>query len=402
MLLNTSPALHATPAPLRVGLVAPTMAILGGHAVQAERLLAAWHDDTEVEVQLIPINPPLPRWLARVSDVRYARTLITQLRYWPSLLRNVRGLDALHVFCTSNGSFYLSALPALLVAWLYRVPLIANYHGDATMHLRSSATVRQLLRRAAVNVAPSGYFAEVFREVGIDAIVVSNFGDVKHFRYRARNPLRPRLISTRNLEPIYNVACTLRAFAVVQQQHPEASLLVVGYGSEAGALRVLARELGLRNVTFVGRVPHADMPRHYDAHDVYVQTPMVDNFPGSVVEAFACGLPVVSTKVGGVPWILEHGTHGLLAPKNDHLAIANSILALIADPALAHRLAMAARDSCLRFAAPVVRETWREVYRNATSQPISRSAGPDLAARCERRPIHMRGAASIGCSEPKF
>src|SRR6185436_10424181 len=175
-------------------------------------------------------------------------------------------------------------------------------------------------------------------------------------------------LSTRNLEPNYNVACTLRAFARIQAQRPDATLTIVGAGSQAASLDALARELGLRDVTFAGRVAPDDIARYYADAGVYLQTPAVDNMPLSVLEAFASGLPVVSTDTGGVSAILTPGVHGLLAPPGDDAAIAAAVLELLDDPARAHRLAAAAYRSTDAFTWEVVRERWLSAY--------ARVAGP--------------------------
>ena len=104
-------------------------------------------------------------------------------------------------------------------------------------------------------------------------------------------------------------------------------------------MRALALSLELRNVTFTGAVPPAEISRYYAEADIYVQAPRIDNMPLSVLEAFASGLPVVSTDVGGVPNILTHGMHGLLAPENDDEAIAAQVLTLLESPAYARQLA---------------------------------------------------------------
>ena len=100
----------------------------------------------------------------------------------------------------------------------------------------------------------------------------------------------------------------------MQDRYPQASLTLVGGGANAAALRSLAVLLGLHQVTFAGRVDPADIADVYAAHDIYVQSPLIDNMPASVLEAFACGLPVVSTDAGGVPRIVTHDENGMLAP----------------------------------------------------------------------------------------
>src|SRR5437762_4952471 len=142
-------------------------------------------------------------------------------------------------------------------------PVILNYHsGEAPDHLRRSAVARFVMRHVVdANVVPSTFLRDVLFSFDIDADVVHNTIDLRQFAYHSRDPLRPRLLCTRNLEPIYNVACVLRAFARVQARHPDATLTLVGNGSQNAALRAEAEALQLRNVTFAGRAPPSAVHR---------------------------------------------------------------------------------------------------------------------------------------------
>ena len=376
---------------LRVAMVAPSLGILGGQAVQARRLLDRWHGDPEVRAWLVPINPLPSRPFDRLLCIKYLRTLATQLWYWPLLVRELRQADVAHVFSASYSSFVLSPLPAFLVARALGKPVVLNYRsGEAPDHLRRSAVARWVLRRVDLNVVPSRFLRDVFASFGIKSAIVANTVNLQQFSYRVRNPLRPRLLSTRNFEPLYNVACTLRAFARVQERVPDAELTLVGDGSCAGALRALAESLRLGNVTFAGRVPPSDIAAYYAAADIYVQTPSIDNMPGSVVEAFASGLPVVATGVGGVPAILTDGVHGLLAPDDDHETIANHVITLLERPDYARRLAAAAFDTCRGYEWSALRDEWLAAYRSVLPSALPASApvaSTAPAPQGPRRPI---------------
>jgi glycosyltransferase involved in cell wall biosynthesis len=355
--------------------VAPSLRILGGQAVQAQRLLDAWRNDADVRAWLVPINPVPPPPFDRLLHVKFLRTVLTQLLYYPLLLRDLRRADVVHVFSASYASFLLAPLPAILVARLYGKPVVLNYRsGEAPDHLRRSAIARWALRSVDLNVVPSAFLRDVFATFGISSRIVANVCELGRFRYRVRDPLRARLLSTRNFESLYNVGCTLRAFARVQARHPDATLTLVGSGSLESALREQVRELQLRHVTFAGRVPQQEIHRFYADADIYVQTPSIDNMPASVIEAFASGLPVVATRVGGVPAILEDGVHGLLAPDDDADAIAARILTMLDDPESARRMATAARASCRDYDWSVLREQWVEVYRSQAYRGAARLA----------------------------
>ncbi|RPJ80576.1 MAG: glycosyltransferase family 1 protein, partial [Acidobacteria bacterium] len=287
------------------------------------------------------------------------------LLYWPSLARQLARADVVHVFSASYFSFLLAPLPAVLVAHALGKPVVLNYRsGEAPDHLARSSLARRVIKSCELNVVPSQFLARVFTTHGIPSTIVPNTVDVRRFDFRAREPLLPNLLSTRNLEPMYNVACTLRAFALVQAREVSATLTLVGGGSQDASLRQLAASLGLRNVRFCGRVPPSEIWKAYAAADVYVQTPDIDNMPSSVLEAFSSGTPVVSTNAGGVPAIVEDGVNGLLAATNDHRAVAAAVLRLLDRQDLASRLARNARAACEGYTWPVVRSRWLELYQN--------------------------------------
>ena len=349
---------------LNVAIVAPSIGILGGQAVQADRLITAWKGDPDVRAWLVPINPMPTGRFARAVNVKYLRTIATQLKYWPSLVRELRQADIVHVFSASYYSFILAALPAVLVARLFGKPVVLNYRsGEAPDHLKRSRLARGVLRSVDRNVVPSRFLHEVFAEFGIASQVIPNIVDLERFRFRAREPLGPHVLSTRNFEGLYNVACTLRAFKRVQDRHAGATLTLVGGGSQDAALRALSAELGLRDVRFVGRVPPSEIWRYYADADIYLQTPDIDNMPSSILEAFASGCPVVATSAGGVPAILTDAVHGLLAPCNDDEAAAAAICRLLDEPGLAARLATTARESCEPYRWENVRAQWVALYR---------------------------------------
>jgi L-malate glycosyltransferase len=349
---------------IKVAVVAPSMKILGGQAVQANRLIGCWRADPDIEAWLVPINPVPPGVLRHLISIKYVRTILTQLAYYPLLLRELRKADIVHVFSASYFSFLLAPLPAVLIARMYGKPVVMNYRsGEAPDHLRRSAVARATLRAVDRNAVPSKFLKDVFAAFGIPAAIIPNIVDLDHFRFRRRERLEPRIVSTRNFEPLYNVACTLRAFLLIQARFPDATLTLVGSGSQETALRTLCAELGLRHVAFAGRVPPNDIWRFYADADIYLQTPDIDNMPASVLEAFASGCAVVSTDAGGVPAILTHERHGLLVARNDHVRAAESVLRLIDDPALAGQLTQAAVESCTRYEWSAVRAEWVALYR---------------------------------------
>jgi glycosyltransferase involved in cell wall biosynthesis len=335
-------------------------------------LLSQWHHDGAVTAWLVPHNPAAPRPLRWLQSVKYLRTLVTEACYVPRLIRELRNADVVHVFSASYLSFLLAPLPALIVGRLLGRPVILNYHsGEAPDHLKRSRIARWALGRATRIAVPSRFLSDVFAAFGFKTTVVPNTLPAGRFTYRVRDPLRPALLSTRNFEPNYDVASTLRAFALVQQRYPAARLTLIGDGSERERLSELALGLRLHNVTFLGRVAPERICDEYAAHDVYVQTPTIDNMPISMLEAFASGLPVVSTRAGGVPTILRDRVDGLLAPVNDERTVAACILEMLDEPDRARHMAASAHATLGAYEWRHVRERWLDLYEAVVPRPAA-------------------------------
>ena len=366
----------ALPHPLKVAVVVASRRIIGGHSVQAGRLLDAWRADGSVDAWIVPIDPVPQAPIDRLLDVKYLRTLVTQLWYWPLLVRELRRSDVVHAFAASYTSFLLAPLPAVIVAKVLGKPVVLNYHsGEAADHLRRSSVARFVLRRLVdANVVQSAFLRDVFRSFQIDAQVVPNIVDLRRFTYRSRDPLRPRLLCTRNFESHYNLACVLRSFAKIRARYPAATLTLVGSGSQETALRDEAAARRIENVTFAGRVAPSEIHRYYAEADIYVQAPSIDNMPLSLLEAFASGLPVVSTDVGGVPSMLRHGVDGLLVADNDADGLAHQVIQLLEDPPLARRLAESAYRTLAAYEWPLVRDQWLHAYRHAAGRIDQRAS----------------------------
>ncbi|MGH9854262.1 MAG: glycosyltransferase family 4 protein [Blastocatellia bacterium] len=350
--------------PLRVLIVAPSLGILGGQAVQATRLLERLGQEPALEVGFLPVNPRLPWLLGRLQTIKYVRTIVTSLLYCALLLVRVRAYDIIHIFSASYWSFLLAPTPAILAAKLYGKKALLNYRsGEAEDHLKRWRTALPIIRLADKVVVPSLYLVKVFGHFGVQAEVAPNTLDFARFAFRERQPLRPVLLSNRNLEPLYNVECVLRAFALVQERTPEARLIVVGAGSERARLEALSAELKLNNVEFFGQVAPKDMPAFYDRADIFMNASDIDNMPVSHLEAFACGLPVVTTDAGGIPYIVAHERTGLMVARSDYKALARACVRLLKDGDLATRLIRAARADCEQYTWASVRPRWLKLYR---------------------------------------
>jgi len=142
------------------------------------------------------------------------------------------------------------------------------------------------------------------------------------------------ILSTRRLEPVYDVVSLVRAFPLVLQKVPEARCVIVGDGSERQGLMALAEELGVAGrVHFAGSVSGDDMPHYLAAADIYVSTSLSDaGLAASTAEAMACGLPVIVTDSGENRSWVEDSVGGFVVPVQNPEVLADKIIYLARYP----------------------------------------------------------------------
>jgi len=346
----------------RIALIAASLDIVGGQGIQA-RTLAKKLQAEGFDLAFIPINPRFPSRLEWLRRWPYLRTFLNQALYLPSL-RRLREADVIHILSAAYWSFLLAPAPAILAARRYGKRVVLNYHsGEAEDHLeRWGALVHPWLRMADEIVVPSDYLRRVFGRYGYQARVIRNIVDVSEFQCRERIPLRPHLFSNRNLESHYGVDNTLKAFSLVRKRFPDATLTIAGYGSEEKSLRQLAETIGKEGIRFVGRVEPKAMAGLYGKADIFVNSSVIDNQPVSVLEAFASGLPVVSTGTGDIANMVRDGENGVIIPQRDPSAMAKAVVMLLENPERARDIARRARQEVRKYSWSEVGKEWAAVY----------------------------------------
>lgn len=352
-------------APLRVLVVAPSHDFLGGQSIHAAQLIKEFSKEPTLRVGFLPITPHAPGILRYLQRIKYVRTVVTTIVYLTKLLMSIPRYDVIHVSSAANTGFLVSTTPPIFIGKLFGKKVVLNYHaGQAEEHLRDwRRTAIPTIRLADAVVVSSGWLVDVFARHGLKARAIFNHVELDNFHFRERKPLRPVFLSNRNFDPIYNVPCVLRAFALIQKRFRQASLIVVGDGTQRAELEQLARDLSLRNVKFTGLVAPEEMPKLCDGADIYLNASNVDNMPLSILEAFAAGLAVVTTNAGGIPYVVTDEKTGLLVEMNDDEAMAAAAVRLLEDEELAAELARSARAECVKYKWEVVREHWLDFYR---------------------------------------
>ena len=254
-------------------------------------------------------------------------TLLWRLGMLGRLWREAKHYDVLHVHCCSGWGF-MPATVGITIGRHLKKRTVLTYHGGGGERFfdRYPRLVRHYLTRTDANIVLSWFLAKVFDKHDLPYAVIPNIIELDEQSFRRRERLRPHFICTRAHEPLYNIPCILRAFRLVQVKHPEAALTLVGDGSQHAVLVAMARDMNLRNVIFTGRVDNSEIYRQLDKADILLSAPRVDNMPVSLLEAMNAGLLVISSRVGGVPYMIEDGVTGLLFESDNADQLAERML----------------------------------------------------------------------------
>ncbi len=179
-----------------------------------------------------------------------------------------------------------------------------------------------------------GYPAEkiVVLPYGIDLAVFNPDISPSHIRKETGWEDNTIVICTRQHNPVYGMKYLIEAISIVVEQEPDVRFLLIGYGSETEALKNQADTLGIKDyVRFTGMVANSELPGYLAASDIYVSSSLSDGTSVCLLEAMACGLPVVVTDIPAILEWVQNDVNGLVVPRCNPLALADAILDLVRD-----------------------------------------------------------------------
>lgn len=359
---------------LHICLVGPVPPPAGGMANQTQQFKTLLQRDGAT-VELVAVNAPYrPAFVGRIPVLR---ALLRLIPYIINLYQAVGRAQVVHIMANSGWSWHLFAAPAIWISYLRRTPVIVKYCGGyaETFFAASWRTVHFSLRRTNTVLVPSTFLQQVFARYGHSTAIVPNILDHTLFYPEAGIPAQttaalsaPHFIVTRNLEAIYDVATALKAFELVYQQYPQARLTIAGTGPLLSQLQQQVQQAGLTQaVCFAGRLDIPQMAELYRSADIMLNSSLVDNTPNAVIEAMACGVPVISTNVGGIPQLVTDKTDALLIEPGDYHAMFTHAQQLLASPALRQHLVQNGLLNSSRFHWHIVSRQLAGHYNTAIS-----------------------------------
>ena len=278
------------------------------------------------------------------------------------LLKNSSSTKIVLLDTYSGWAFYYALILATLskLCGVSYIPILRG--GNLLYRLKKSPFLSKLVFGFSKNnITPSRYLQEQFQLNGYDVEYIPNFIEIEKYPFKHRKICSPKLLWVRAFHEIYNPNMAIKVLAELSKTYPDVELCMVGPDKDGSmeSCRALADEMGvLDKVTFTGMLPKTEWIELSQNYDIFINTTNLESFGVSVIEAAACGLPIVTTNVGELIYLYKDGEDALLVEKDDAHNMVKKITSIIEDKILAENLSKQARKKAESFDWNCIKNYW--------------------------------------------
>jgi len=282
------------------------------------------------------------------------------------LITNSRTADYVLIDTYSTQNFYYAYFISLIcrIIKLRFIPILRG--GNLPSRLINNPRMsKSIFNYAFINVSPSDYLVLAFGNHGYSNVIsIPNSIDLAKYDYKERKIKTPKLLWVRSFSEIYNPQMAIKVAKELKENQLDYELCMVGPEVDGSMNKVknLANELGIQ-LTLTGKLPKAEWIELSKNYNLFINTTNFDNTPLSVLEAMALGIPVISTNVGGILFLLKDNHDGFLVDINDVSGMAKRIRWILNNPEKANAVAMNARKKVEKYDWNCVKELWRNMLK---------------------------------------
>lgn len=265
-------------------------------------------------------------------------------------------------YSTSNFWYALTVSQLCRVLKKKYIPILRG--GDLPNRLKKNSKLcAMIFNNAYKNIAPSKYLMHYFQLAAIKNLVyIPNTIELEKYPFQLRENINPKLLWVRSFAKIYNPKMAIDVFGAIKKEYPSAVLCMVGPEKD-GSLeetKKYATELGL-TVKFTGKLSKKEWIELSKEYDIFLNTTHFDNTPVSVIEAMALGMPIITTNVGGIPFLLEDKNTAVFVNDNDAEKMTNEVVALLENSHNAKFLSLNARKLSETFDWLEIKQSWNKI-----------------------------------------
>lgn len=259
-------------------------------------------------------------------------------------------------------AYFVSQLCRILK--LKYIPIL--HGGNLPERLKNSPKLsKAIFKNAYKNIAPSLYIKTEFEYLGYNNLInIPNIIQLKNYTYRERTFDNVKLLWVRSFSKIYNPLLAVKVLKLLKKNNIEAELCMVGPDNDGSLkeVKAYAKQLNVE-VSFTGKLTKQEWITLSYNYNVFINTTNFDNMPVSVIEAMALGLPIISTNVGGMPFLINNGKNGVLVEANSAKAFVEAIKYIIDSPEITKNIALQARNYVENFDWEIVKNQWVKLFQ---------------------------------------
>ncbi len=276
--------------------------------------------------------------------------------------------NAVVLIATYSQSAFYFASSCAAVCRVFNIPYIPCLHGgNLPNRIKQSPRLAKLyFGNSFTNVAVSGYLGASMTSNGWKCLEIPNNIPLEKYQFKHRKQVCPTLFWVRSFHSNYNPQLAIRVLYRLREKYPAATLTMVGPDKDDHSLekcKGLIKELQLENhLSLPGLLTRTEWTTLSEAHDIFINTTNFDNLPVSVIEAMALGMVIISTSVGGVPYLIESAKTGILVPPENEDAFLDAIHHVLENPAFAADLSFEANKKAQQFDWNNIKLLWKNLF----------------------------------------
>lgn len=303
-------------------------------------------------------------------DVTYSSSktnkILRMMDMLMSVIKNRKSTNYVLIDTYSTQNFFYAYAVSKLCQW-FKLKYIPILHGgNLPNRLKNSPKLsRSIFDKAYQIVSPSVYLKEQFDQFGYkNLLFIPNTIEIENYPFSKKSIDKPRIFWLRSFRSIYNPRMALKVASILKEKDVDFNMCMVGPDGDGllSELKLLANKQSL-NIEFKGKLSKPEWIELSKSYNIFINTTNFDNLPVSILEAMALGFPIVSTNVGGLPYLIEDGKDGLLVNAQDAEQMANKIIGLIDNHELVKKLSTNAREKALKYDWKTIGNQWKTLLK---------------------------------------
>ncbi|WP_457618167.1 glycosyltransferase family 4 protein, partial [Lutibacter sp.] len=189
---------------------------------------------------------------------------------------------------------------------------------------------------------------------------------IEEYNYKQRNVVKPKLLWVRAFDKTYNPLLAIKVVSLLKVKFKNVHLCMVGPDKDGSLdkVKLLVDKLNLaENIVFTGVLPKEKWHQLSANYDIFINTTNIDNMPVSIIEAMALGMPIVSTNVGGLPYLISNNIDGILVDIDNEHEMADAIIKIIESPSKVSKLSQNARRKAENYDLEIIKNQWFDLLK---------------------------------------